>query len=244
MISSVFRRLLSIGLVILVSTAVTAWATLAFADQKSSPKIECKVDTEVIDHNCNSNNSNIEDSPVIQNPSDGDFESLAVVSTDPSDGENDVPVDMSEIKVTFNKKIDKNTVDTGSLALFANNCSNDVCNNPNIQDISVSGKSVTFTIENNDHFSPDTNYIASLLSSLQDEDGNFLDCANSKAIDSNCEWEFGTSSTTTEPVITPDPTSGPVGPSSDSLSENMTTSGPVGPSSDSLSENMTIDVFA
>ena len=222
MINSVFRRLLSIGLVILVSTAVTAWATLAFADQKLSPKIECKVDTEVIDNYCNSNNSNIEDSPVIQKPSDGDFESLAVVSTDPSDGENDFPVDLSEIKVTFNKEIDKNTVDTGSLALFANNCSNDVCNNPNIQDISVSGKSVTFTIENNDHFSPDTNYIASLLSSIQDEDGNFLDCANSKAIDSNCEWEFGTSSTTTEPVITPDPTSGPVGPSSDSLSENMT----------------------
>jgi hypothetical protein len=222
MINSVFRRLLSIGLVILVSTAVTAWATLAFADQKSSPKIECKVDTEVIDNYCNSNNSNIEDSPVIQKPSDGDFESLAVVSTDPSDGENDFPVDLSEIKVTFNKEIDKNTVDTGSLALFANNCSNDVCNDPNIQDISVSGKSVTFTIENDDHFSPDTNYIASLLSSIQDEDGNFLDCANSKAIDSNCEWEFGTSSTTTEPVITPDPTSGPVGPSSDSLSENMT----------------------
>jgi hypothetical protein len=244
MISSVIRRLLSIGLVVLVFTTGMASAAPAFADQNSSHQIECREDTEVIDSQCNSNNSNIEDSAVIQNPSDGDFESLGVVSTDPSDGENDVPVDLSEIKVTFNKKIDKNSVDTGSLALFANNCSNDVCNNPNIQDISVSGKSVTFTIENNDHFSPDTNYIASLLSSIQDEDGNFLDCANSKAIDSNCEWEFGTSSTTTEPVITPDPTSGPVGPSSDSLSENMTTSGPVGPSSDSLSENMTIDVFA
>ena len=178
--------------------------------------------SEVIDHTCNSNNSNIEDSTIMQNPSHGDFESLAVVSTDPSDGENDVPVDLSEIKVTFNKKIDKNSMDTGSLAMFANNCSTNVCNNPNIQDLLVSGKSVTFTIDNNDHFSPDTNYIASLLSSIQDEDGNLLDCANSNAVDSNCEWEFGASGTTTAPVITLDPTSGPVGPLSDSFSENMT----------------------
>ena len=64
MMSSVFHRLLSIGL---VSTAVTAWATLAFAELKSYPKIECKVDTEVIDNNCNNNNSNIENSTVIQN---------------------------------------------------------------------------------------------------------------------------------------------------------------------------------
>ena len=124
------------------------------------------------------------------------LESLKVVSTDPSDGDNNVPVDLSEIKVKFNKNIDKNTVDTGSLALFADNCGTDICNDPNIQDVSVSGKSVTFTIDSNDRLSPDTNYIASLLSSIQDEDGNFLDCANSKGVDDNCEWNFSTSGST------------------------------------------------
>ena len=113
----------------------------------------------------------------------------------------------------FNKKIDKNSVDTGSLALFADNCGNAICNDPDIQDVSVSGKSVTFTIDNNDRFSPDTNYIASLLSSIKDEDGNFLDCVNSKGVDDNCEWNFSTSGSTSNPTISINPTSGPVGTS-------------------------------
>ena len=49
---------------------------------------------------------------------------LTVKSTDPSDGDNNVPTDLSEIKVTFNEKIDKNSVDTGSLSVFADNCGN------------------------------------------------------------------------------------------------------------------------
>ena len=133
-----------------------------------------------------------------------------VVSTDPSDGDNNVPVDLSEIKVKFNKNIDKNSVDTGSLALFADNCGNAICNDPNIQDVSVSGKSVTFTIDSNDRLSPDTNYIASLLSSIQDEDGNSLDCVNSKGVDDNCEWNFSTSGSSPNPTISINPTSGPV----------------------------------
>ena len=113
-----------------------AWGAPALADknQKLNPNTECEVNTDVTDHNkntvvgpidlqCNSNNSNIRDSTVIQNPpSNGGSDSLKVVSTDPSDEENNVPVDLSEIKAKFNKKIDKNSVDTESLALFAYNC--------------------------------------------------------------------------------------------------------------------------
>ena len=67
---------------------------------------------------------NIKDGTVISNPPpNGGTDSFKVVSTDSSDGDDNVPTDLSEIKVTFNKKIEKNTVDTGSLALFADNCS-------------------------------------------------------------------------------------------------------------------------
>ena len=53
--------------------------------------------------------------------SNDDFTSPTVKSTNPSDGDNNVPTDLSEIKVTFDEKIDKNTVDTGSLSVFADN---------------------------------------------------------------------------------------------------------------------------
>jgi hypothetical protein len=215
---------LAVGLLVLVFSTGIAWVTPVFADnnQKLNPKTECEVDTDVTDHNkntvvgpidlqCNSNNSNIRDSTVIQNPPSNDgSDSLKVVSTDPSDGENNVPVDLSEIKVTFNKKIDKNSVDTESLALFADNCGTAICNDPNIAGVSVRGKSITFTIDNNDRLSPNTNYIASLLSSIKDEDGNHLDCANSKGVDNNCEWNFSTSGSTLNPAISLDPTSGTV----------------------------------
>ena len=86
-----------------------------------------------------------------------------------------------------------------------------ICNDPNIASVSVSGKSITFTIDNNDRLSPKTNYIASLLSSIKDEDGNHLDCANSEGVDDNCEWNFSTSSSSSNPTISINPTSGPVG---------------------------------
>ena len=223
MINSEIRRFVSIGLLALISTFGMTWGNDVFADQKSSPKVECDVDTDVTDHNkntvvgptdlqCSINSSNIRDSTIIQNPpSNGDFESLTVVSTDPSDGDNNVPTDLSEIKVTFNKKIDSNSVDTGSLFVFANNCGNVFCNDPNIQDVSVSGKSATFTIDNNDRLSPNTNYIASISSSIEDQDGNFLDCFDSGGVDDNCEWDFSTSGSSLSPTITLNPTSGPVG---------------------------------
>ena len=53
--------------------------------------------------------------------------------------------------MTFNKIIRfKNSVDTGSLSVFADNCGNNFCNDPDIQDVSVSGKSVIFSINGND----------------------------------------------------------------------------------------------
>ena len=183
---------LAIGLSI-VTTRLTS--VPVFADKEKNQKLS----------------PNIKDGTVISNPPpNGGTDSFKVVSTDSSDGDDNVPTDLSEIKVTFNKKIEKNTVDTGSLALFADNCSTDICNNPTIQNVSVSGKSVVFTIDNNDRFSPDTNYIASLLSSIKDEEGNFLDCANSKGVDDNCEWNFSTSGSTLHPTISLNPTSGSV----------------------------------
>ena len=116
---------------------------------------------------CLNNSNNIKDSTVTQNSpgdNDGDFDSPTVVSTDPSDGDNNVPTDLSEITVTFSEKIDENSVDTGSLSVFANNCGNTFCNDPDIQDVSVSGKTATFTINSNDRLSPNTNYIASISS--------------------------------------------------------------------------------
>ena len=222
MINSEIRRFLSIGLLVFISTIEMTWGTDVLADQKSSPKVECEVDTDINDHNkntvvgptdlqCSINSSNIRDSTVIQNPpSNGGSDSLKVDSTDPSDGDNNVPTDLSEIKVTFNKKIDKNSVDTGSLSLFATNCGT-VCNDPDIQDVSVSGKSITFTIDNNDRLSPDTNYIASISSSIQDEDGNFLDCFASTGVNDNCEWDFSTSGTSLSPTIILNPSTGPIG---------------------------------
>ena len=142
-----------------------------------------------------------------------DFNSPTVKSTDPSDGDNNVPTDLSEIKVTFDESIDKNSVDTGSLSVFADNCGNTFCNDPDIQDVSVSSSSATFSINSNDRLSPNTNYIASISSSIEDQNGNFLDCFDSKGVDYNCEWNFSTSGSSANPTISINPTSGPVGTS-------------------------------
>ena len=79
----------------------------------------------VSDNCCSSSNNN------------DDFTSPTVKSTDPNDGDNNVPSDLSEINVTFDESIDKNSVDTGSLSVFADNCGNTFCNDPDIQDVSV-----------------------------------------------------------------------------------------------------------
>ena len=193
-------------------------------NQNSSPKINCEIHIDAKEHlnnndigptnqQCLTNSNNIKDSTVTQtSPGDnnGDFGSPTVVSTDPSDGDNNVPTDLSEIKVTFDESIDKNSVDTGSLSVFADNCGNTFCNDPDIQDVSVSSSSATFSINSNDRLSPNTNYIASISSSIQDQDGNFLDCFDSKGVDDNCEWNFSTSGSSSNPTISINPTSGPV----------------------------------
>ena len=47
---------------------------------------------------------------------------------------------------------------------------------PDVQDVSVSCKSATFTYSN-DRLAPDTRYEAELnFSSIEDQNGNFLDC--------------------------------------------------------------------
>jgi Bacterial Ig-like domain len=209
-----------------ISTGLTFVSVFADKEknQNSIPKINCQIHIDAEDHlnnndfgpnqqQCLNNSNNIKDSTVTQtSPGDnnGDFGSPTVVSTDPSDGDNNVPVDLSEIKVTFDENIDKNSVDTGSLSVFADNCGNTFCNDPDIQDVSVSGKTATFFINSNDRLSPDTNYIARISSHIQDEDGNFLDCFNSKGVDDNCEWNFSTSGSTLNPTISLDPTSGTV----------------------------------
>src|SRR6185312_8694943 len=54
------------------------------------------------DNCCSSSDSSSSDN--------SDFTSPTVKSTDPSDGDNNVPTDLSEIKVTFDESIDKNSV--------------------------------------------------------------------------------------------------------------------------------------
>jgi Bacterial Ig-like domain len=217
---------LAIGL----STIMTGLTSIpVFADkdknQNSSPKINCEIHINAEDNlnnndfgpneqQCLNNSNNIKDSTVKQNPpSNGGTDSFKVVDTNPSDGDNNVPVDLSEIIVKFNKNIDENTVDTGRLSVFADNCGTAICNDPDIQDVSVSGKSATFSINSNDRLSPNTNYVASISSSIQDQNGNFLDCFASSGVDDNCEWNFSTSGSTSNPTISINPTSGPVGTS-------------------------------
>ena len=77
----------------------------------------------------------------------------------------------------------------------------------------LGSSSATFSINSNDRLSPNTNYIASISSSIQDQDGNFLDCFDSKGVDDNCEWNFSTSGSSANPTISINPTSGPVGTS-------------------------------
>ena len=64
------------------------------------------------DNCCSSSNNNNDDftSPEVK------------IGTDLSDGDNNVPTDLSQITVNFNEKIDKKSVDPGSLSVFADNC--------------------------------------------------------------------------------------------------------------------------
>jgi Bacterial Ig-like domain len=125
-----------------------------------------------------------------------------VVSTDPKDNDNNVTPNTKTITVTFSENIDKNTVNTGSLTLDPN-----VGTGPTVLSVSVSGKTATFTING---LLPNVDYLATISSSIEDTNGNFLDCAALSAVDSLCQWNFSTSGATTSAAIIINPTSGPV----------------------------------
>ena len=135
MISSVIRQLLSIGLVVLVSTAVTAWATLAFADkdcdknedkncshsernQNSSPKINCEIHIDAEDHlnnndfgpneqQCLNNSNNIKDSTVLLNPppNGGTGSSDGNIELNPTSGPFDTSVSVSGTNFAPNSNV-------------------------------------------------------------------------------------------------------------------------------------------
>lgn len=133
--------------------------------------------------------------------SNDDFTSPEVKSTDPSDGDNNVALN-TDIKVTFDEKIDDNTIDSGSLDLF--NLDGTV--DPFVQSVSTSSKSATFSLH--EALLPNTHYEATISSDIEDNNGNFLDCSASKGVDSSCQWQFSTSGGS--PQITLSPNSGPV----------------------------------
>ena len=181
-------------------------------NQKSSPKINCEIHIDAEDHlnnnefgpneqQCLNNSNNIKDSTVIQNPpSNGEFDSPTVVSVDPNDNQNNVPLN-TEIKVTFDENMDQDTLDDGSLNIFNLDTGVDPGVNAN-----PSSKSVTYTLDR--PLEPGTRYEAELDSNIQDEDGNFLDCSNSNAVDSSCRWQFETTGSSSGNIEL-SPTSGP-----------------------------------
>jgi Bacterial Ig-like domain len=187
-------------------------------NQNSNPKINCDIHIDAKDHlndnnigptnqQCQNNSNNIKDSTVTQTPlNDNNQGQFTVKSTSPSDGDNNVPLD-TDVKVTFSDSIDKNTIDTGSLTLF----NLDQAIDPDVQDVSVSGKVATFTLRSTSGgqaLLPNTDYEATISSSIKDQNGRSLDCSASSGVDSNCHWQFSTSGGS--PSITLNPTSGPV----------------------------------
>src|SRR6185503_15602628 len=134
---------------------------------------------------CLNNSNNIKDSTVTQtSPGDnnGDFGSPTVVSVDPNDNQNNVPLN-TEIKVIFDEKMDENTLDDGSLNIFNLDGGTEPSVNAN-----PSSKSVTYTLDR--QLEPGTRYEAELDFGIENDNGNFLDCSNSNAVDSSCRWQF------------------------------------------------------
>jgi hypothetical protein len=101
--------------------------------------------------------------------------------------EQDIALD-TEITVTFSEKIDKNSIDTGSLTLF----NLDGVGDSNNQDVSICSKSATFTLQN--QLLPGTHYETTISSNVQEQTANFLDCSGSSGVDSLCQWQFTTGS--------------------------------------------------
>jgi hypothetical protein len=122
---------------VVFSTVITA-SEVVYADKKDSKKnqkvdnkIECKIDIDHIKNSdvgpnnqqCDNESISLIDSTLIQSsPDNGDGDNLTsprVLSVDPNDNENNVPVD-TEIKVTFDRSMDQDTLDDGSLDILNN----------------------------------------------------------------------------------------------------------------------------
>jgi len=179
--------------------------------KNASPELECKhqiKDNEgsSIDSECTNNSQILTDSIIISRPGDeggnGDFESPTVVSVDPNDGQNNVPLN-TEIKVVFSESMDQDTLDDGSLYIFNLDGSVD----PNVN-ANPSDKSVTYTLDR--QLESGTRYKAQLDFNIQDIDGNSLDCSESNDVDSSCTWQFETTGNGNANIEL-SPTSGPFG---------------------------------
>ena len=133
-----------------------------------------------------------------------DFDSPTVKSVDPNDNQNNVALN-TEIKVTFDEKMDENTLDDGSLNIFNLDTGVDPGVNAN-----PSSKSVTYTLDR--QLEPGTRYEAELDFNIEDDNGNFLDCSNSNDVDSSCRWQFETTGSSSANIEL-SPTSGPFGTS-------------------------------
>ena len=119
------------------------------------------------------------------NNGDGDSTPPTIVSTLSGDGDNNVPVDIN-INVSFSEIIDEGSINTGGLTV----ANLDGIIDPDVQDVLVSNKSATFTLQ--DQLLPGTDYEATISSNVRDKDGNLLDCSDSIGVDDSRSWQFST----------------------------------------------------
>ncbi|HEY1249474.1 MAG TPA: Ig-like domain-containing protein, partial [Nitrososphaera sp.] len=138
------------------------------------------------DFNYDDGNYNYDDGSSSSDDDDNDYDSPTVKSVDPNDGQDNVPLN-TEIKVTFDEKMDQDTLDDGSLDIFCET----TCDIDNVGvNADPSSKSVTYTLDR--QLEPGTRYEAQLDFNIQDDNGNYLDCSNSNDVDSSCTWQFTT----------------------------------------------------
>ena len=143
-------------------------------------------------------------SPSSDDNNNDDFDSPTVKSVDPNDNQNNVAFN-TEIKVTFDEKMDQDTLDDGSLNIFNLDGGTEPRVNAN-----PTSKSATYTLGR--QLEPGTRYEAELDFNIEDENGNFLDCGNSNDVDSSCRWQFETTGSSSSNIEL-SPTSGSVGSS-------------------------------
>jgi hypothetical protein len=161
-------------------------------------------DNSTFDDYSNDNYNYDDGSSSSSSDDNNDYTSPTVKSVDPNDEQDNVPLN-TEIKVTFDEKMDQDTLDERSLLIF----NLDNTNDPHVRNANPSSKSVTYTLD--EDLEPGTRYEAELSFDIQDQDGNYLDCTDSNDVDSSCRWQFDTTGTSTSARIILTPTSGPIG---------------------------------